>query len=343
MRQLENTLFVMTQGAYMRLEHDTLKVEVEGDTKLQVPLHHLGGLVCMGNVMVSPFLLHKCAEDGRSINWLSRTGQFKGRLTGPTKGNVLLRRAQYEASLNEQKSLSIARNMVAGKIKNARQLLLRGARETKAQSDADEIRGAAEKLGRTIQLVQTCENVDNLRGLEGEAARDYFNVFDRLIRENREDFKFETRSRRPPRDRINAVLSFLYTLLLNDVIAALEGVGLDPQSGFLHALRPGRPALGLDLMEEFRPVLADRLAVTLINQRQIQSRNFEEKPGGAVLLDENGRKTVVEAYQKRKQDEVNHTLLETKIPFALIPHAQARLLARHLRGDVQEYIPFTYR
>jgi CRISPR-associated protein Cas1 len=343
MHQLLNTLFVMTQGAYLHLDHETLKVEVDGTTQLQVPLHHLGGVVCFGNVLVSPFLIHRCAEDGRSLVFLSHSGRFRARVEGPVSGNVLLRRAQHVAYTDPSKPTSIARNIVAGKIRNARQVILRGAREANSAEDIAPLEMCARSLRRSLNSLEASTDLDQIRGLEGDAARTYFGVLDRLVREDRKAFRLQGRSRRPPRDRMNALLSFLYTLLLSDCIAAAEGVGLDPQVGFLHALRPGRPALGLDLMEELRAVLADRLALTLINRRQVTHKHFQLRPGGAVYLSEEGRKEVVVAYQKRKQDEVQHPVLEQKVPFGLVPHLQARLLARYLRGDMEQYLPFLYR
>jgi CRISP-associated protein Cas1 len=343
MRQLLNTLYVMTEGSYLHLDHETLKVEADGTTKLQVPLHHLGGVVCFGNVMVSPFLIHRCAEDGRAVVFLDRNGRFKARVEGPVSGNVLLRRAQHLAAFDSAKSTAIARNIVAGKIQNARQIVLRGGREGDVVDDTDPLQECAEAMANVLTRLRSPRDLDEVRGIEGEAARTYFSVLDHMVREDREAFCLNGRSRRPPLDRMNALLSFLYTLLLSDCVAAVEGVGLDTQVGFLHALRPGRPALALDLMEELRAVLADRLALTLVNRRQLARDDFQERPGGVMHLTENGRKEVVVAYQKRKQDEVQHPILDQKVPLGLVPHVQARLLARHIRGDLENYPPFLYR
>jgi CRISP-associated protein Cas1 len=343
MHQILNTLYVMTQRAYLHLDHDTLKVKVEGETKLQVPLHHLGAVCCVGDVAASTQLLHRCADDGRSVIFLDHSGRFKARLEGPVAGNVLLRRAQHETLSDSARPVAIARNIVAGKIQNARQVLLRGGREAAAPEDVTPLQSAAQHLAEVLPRLETATDLDQVRGLEGDAARVYFGVFQRLIKEDRDTFRFEARTRRPPRDQVNGLLSFLYTLLLHDCVAGAEGVGLDPQVGYLHALRPGRPALGLDLMEELRPVLADRLALTLINRRQLTRSDFEERAGGAVLLNEAGRRTVVVAYQQRKQEEVQHPVVDQRVPFGLIPHLQASLLARHLRGDLDAYPPFLYR
>ena len=343
MHQLLNTLYVTTPEAYVRLDHETLRVQVKGETKLQVPLHHLGGIVCFGNVLLSPAILHRCADDGRSVVFMDRNGRFKGRLEGPVSGNVLLRKAQHEATADPVRTLAIARNMVAGKIQNTRQIVLRAAREAKDGDDGDALKETARKLASSVEQLPFVEDLDRLRGFEGDAARQHFSSFSNMIREDRKTFALKGRNRRPPRDPTNALLSFLYALLLTDCVAAAEGVGLDPQMGFLHALRPGRPALGLDLMEELRSVLAERLALSLINRRQITANHFVERPGGAVHLGDDGRKEVIVAYQKRKQEELQHPVLAQKIPLGLIPHTQARLLARVLRGDMEQYLPFLYR
>jgi CRISPR-associated protein Cas1 len=334
---------VQTERSYLHLDHDTIRVEVERETRLQAPLMQLSAIVCFGDVLLSPALLHRCADDGRSVVWLDRNGRFKGRLEGPASGNVLLRRAQHLALSDPYRRQDIGRNLVAGKIRNARHVLLRGARDT---TDADEallLRDSGERLRVIVERLPSRNDLDLMRGDEGEAARTYFDVFRCLIRTDREAFDFVSRSRRPPLDRINALLSFLYTLLRTDCLAALEGVGLDAQVGFFHALRPGRPALALDLMEELRPAVADRLALSLVNRGQLQRGDFEEKPGGAVYLSESGRRTVIVAYQKRKQEEVEHRVLERKTPVGLVPHLQARLLARHLRNDIPAYPPFLMR
>ena len=343
MHQLLNTLYVTTPEAYVRLDHETLRVEVEKELKLQVPLHHIGAIVCFGDVLLSPAILHRCADDGRSVVLLDRNGRFKGRLEGPVSGNVLLRKAQHQAVNDPQQTLAIARNLVAGKVQNVRQVVLRGARDTDDPQDSAQLKETAQALATVLDQAAETTDLDQLRGFEGEAARRYFGAFSCLIREDRETFRLDGRNRRPPRDPINALLSFLYAILLSDCVTAAEGVGLDPQIGFLHTLRPGRPALGLDLMEELRSVIAERLALTLINRRQVTASHFVERPGGAVYLNDDGRKEVIVAYQKRKQEEVQHPVIEQKVPIGLIPHVQARLLARVLRGDMESYVPFLYR
>jgi CRISPR-associated protein Cas1 len=341
MRHLLNTLYVMTQGAYLHLEGETLVVEIERQKRLQVPLHHLGSVVIFGDIMVSPAALHRCAADGRGVVFLDRRGQFKARLEGPLTGNILLRQAQHHVP-NEQ-VLELARAFVVGKIRNARQIVLRGARDSTSEADRAALRHSSQLLAGHIRRLPAAATLDQVRGAEGDSAHIYFTAIRHLLRhEARPYFSFEKRSRRPPLDRFNALISFVYTLLVHDCRSAIEAVGLDPQLGFLHAVRPGRPALALDLMEEFRPLM-DRLALTLINRSQLAEKDFELRPGGAVYLSEVGRKTVLAAYQQRKQEEINHPLLQQPIPFGLLAHLQARLLARALRGDVENYLPFLIR
>lgn len=343
MKQLLNTLYVMTQGAYLSLDHETVRVEVGGELKLQVPLHHLGSIVTVGNVMISPFFLGKCGDDGRTVVILDRNGRFKCRMVGKTSGNVLLRQAQHDAVRDPGQVTAIAAAMTAGKVKNARNVLMRSARESGNPEEEAHLRKSADVQADALFHLKSPRDTDHVRGMEGEAAAAYFEVFPLMLKPaEREELPMNGRNRRPPLDPVNALISFLYTLLLNDCISALEAVGLDPQLGFLHMPRPGRPSLGLDLMEEFRAFMSDRLAITLINRRQVTIEHFEPRPGGAVYLNEKGRKEVVAAYQKRKQEEVEHPLLAEKTPIGLIPHLQARLLARHLRGDLESYVPYMH-
>ena len=341
-RELLNTLFVMTPDAYVRLDHDALKVEADGVKLAQVPLHHLGSVMLFGNAMMSTQAMHRCASEGRAINLMDYGGRFKARVVGPMCGNVLLRQAHYEAQRDEGRTREIARSIVAGKIKNCYQSAMRAARDTKVEEDGTALRACGRALGVLLESLPLQESTEAVRGIEGQAAALYFEVFGAMILVPADDFSFRLRTRRPPRDRVNALLSFLYALLSSDCTAACEGVGLDPQFGFLHALRPGRPSLALDLMEEFRPILADRLVLTLINRKQIRPEHFDqrEEAGESVLLTEAGRKIVLGAYQDRKKEEVPHPLLKEKAPLGLLPHLQARLLARHLRGDLDGYIPF---
>lgn len=302
MQTLLNTLYITTPLSYLHLDNDTVRVDVERETKLRVPLHHLGGIVIFGNVLVSPALMHRLADNGQSLVLLDAHGRFKARLEGPVSGNILLRRAQHEKANDTVFTLNVARACVAGKIRNCRQVLLRGAREAKLDKDTASLSRGADDLAASLRALPGAKDLDVLRGVEGEAARQYFACLNAVVRgDARVDFALDGRSRRPPRDRMNALLSFLYAMLMNDCRSALESVGLDPQLGFLHALRPGRAALALDLMEEFRHV-ADRVALTLVNRGQVRATDFTLHEGGGVTLAERGRKTVVVAWQERKQE-----------------------------------------
>lgn len=342
--QLLNTLYVTTSGAYLHLDNDTVRVEIERETRLRVPLHHLGGIVGMGDVLMSPALIGRCAESGIGLTLLDRNGRFRARIEGPTSGNVLLRKAQFDAHASANGTLALARQMVLGKLKNSRTVLQRGARESKSDDDKAALDEAVRKFDASLRAAGSAESADVLRGVEGEAARTYFSVFSRLVRSDlREHFLLNGRSRRPPRDAMNALLSFLYTLLTHDCRSALETVGLDPQVGYLHVLRPGRPALALDLAEEFRAVLADRVALTLINRGQVKADDFRKTEGGAVLLEGEARRTVAVTWQEKKQETLRHPVLDADVPFGLLPQIQARLLARTLRGDLDLYLPFQAR
>lgn len=343
MFELLNTLYVTTQGSVLNLEHDTVRVSVEGQQRLRAPLLRLEAIVVFGNVTLTPFLIHRCAADGRHIAWLSTTGRFRARVTGPARGNVLLRRAQHTALDLPAWSARVARQVVAGKIQNSRLVLLRAARESSDAQQVRALRAAAERMTLPLEQLRTEDDMDRIRGIEGEAARAYFGAFGHMVRVAPEAGMDFDRTRRPPRDRVNALLGFLYALLREECVAGLESVGLDPQVGYLHALRPGRPALALDLMEEFRPIVADRLALTLLNRRELGPGAFETLPHGAVQLTDDGRKAVIVAYRKRKESLVTHRLLKSKVPLGLLPHVQARLLARHLRGDLAHYPPYLAR
>jgi CRISP-associated protein Cas1 len=338
--QLLNTLYVTTEDTYLRLDNDTLRVEVERETKLRVPLHHLTAVVCFGHVGLSAPLMHRLADDGIALVLLDSNGRFKARLEGAVTGNVLLRQAQFRRAENLAFALDTARACVAGKIKNTRHVLQRGAREAKAEPEAKLLARRADDLAASLRALPAAGDLDTLRGVEGEAARQYFEGLNLLVRADlRAAFQMDGRSRRPPRDRFNALLSFLYAMWMNDCRSALEAAGLDPQIGFLHALRPGRAALALDLMEEFRP-WADRLALSLINRGQVNAGDFVLHEGGGVSMTPNTRKAVVIAYQERKREELTHPLLAQTVPLGLMPLVQARLLARALRDDAAPYIPF---
>ncbi len=338
--QLLNTLYVTTPDTYLRLDNDTLRVEVEQETKLRVPLHHLSAVVCFGHTGLSAPLMHRLAEEGIALVLLDDNGRFKARLEGAVTGNVLLRQAQFARVADSAFTLDMARACVAGKIKNTRQVLQRGAREAKLEDEAKALTRGADDLAASLRALPDAASLDVLRGIEGEAARQYFAGLNLLVRaDQRAAFQMDGRTRRPPRDRFNAVLSFLYAMWMNDCRSALEAAGLDPQAGFLHALRPGRAALALDLMEEFRP-WADRLALTLINRNQLEADDFVLREGGGVSLEPDARKAVVVAYQERKRDEINHPLLAQAVPLGLLPLVQARLMARAVREDGAPYVPF---
>lgn len=345
MRTHLNTLFVTLEGAYLKKDGAAVAIRHERETKLRVPLHNLDGIVTFAwDSSISAALMHACAEAGVSLSFHNPHGKFLASSQGPQSGNVLLRRAQYRASDDEPATLAIARNMIAAKLANTRTLLRRAARDhgEKLPEVAAEFIRAADFHTHRLQLLQRSASPDSLRGTEGECAATYFAVFDRLVTlpAGGHPFLLNGRSRRPPLDPLNALLSFLYTLLTHDCRSALESAGLDPQVGFLHRERPGRPSLALDLMEEFRPVLADRAALTLINRQQITADDFETQDNGAVLLKPDSRKTVLAHWQERKSQEINHPFLDERTTIGLLPHLQARLLARHLRGDLDAYPAF---
>ncbi|WP_028239958.1 type I-C CRISPR-associated endonuclease Cas1c [Stutzerimonas azotifigens] len=344
MRRQLNTLYATTEGAWLRKEGENIVMEVERAVRARLPIHMLESLVCIGRMAVSPQLLGYCSEKGISICYLTPQGRFLARVEGPVSGNVLLRREQYRRSDDPAKCAAIVRNLLIGKVHNQRAVLARGWRDHGEKlSDASAFQHALKRLKRIAQRMLIETDTDVLRGLEGEAAQAYFGVFDQLIRIDSPLLRFGGRNRRPPRDAFNALLSFLYTLLTHDCRSALETVGLDPAVGFLHRDRPGRPSLALDLAEEFRPLLGERLALSLINRRQLGERDFRTFDNGAVLLGEDARKTVLVAYQERKREELRHVFSGEKLDIGLLPYVQAQLLARHLRGDLDAYPPFLWK
>lgn len=343
MKHLLNTLYVTTQGAYLAREGETVVVRADGATLLQVPIHTLSGIVCFGQVGCSPALMGLCGERQVALSFLTLHGRFLARVTGGVSGNVLLRREQYRRADDPQQAARLAWSFVGAKIANSRVVLLRAVRDRPDHPGNAALRDAAGQLSTILQELRNDMSLDSIRGKEGEAARIYFEAFPHLITADKEAFHFEGRNRRPPQDNVNALLSFVYTLLGHDTAAALEGVGLDPAVGFLHRDRPGRPGLALDMMEEMRPFLADRLVLSLINRQQVTGGDFERTESGGVHMQEKARKTVIVAYQKRKEDEIHHPFLSEKIPVGLLPHVQALLLARHLRGDMDGYPSFVWR
>jgi CRISPR-associated protein Cas1 len=333
---------MQTQG-YLHLDNDTVRYEHNNQTLAKIPLLHISAIVVHSNVLISPALLRYCSQHGLAVTWLDYNGNFVGSLRLPTSGNVLLRLEQYRSHCCAERSLALAQSFVSAKVNNSRFTLMRRARDANPE-EANLIREQQTLIEQIQRQISKASDLDQLRGYEGLAARHHFDAFPYMISsEFKEDFCFNGRSKRPPRDRFNAMLSFGYTLATNECRTALEGIGLDPQIGFLHQVRPGRPALALDLVEELRAPLVDRLVFSLINRKQIQPSHFDVQPGGAVLLNDQGRKLFIQAYQKRKEQNVPHPLFQNTIPFGLVAHVQARILARFLRGDIPQYIPFVYK
>ena len=343
MKKHLNTLFVTTQGAYLSKEGETVVVKVEKEIRLRIPVHTIGGIVCFGNVSCSPFLMGFCAGNGVGISFLTENGRFLARVQGPVSGNVLLRREQYRRADDPKCSADVAKAVLTGKIANSRTVLQRALRDHGSKLDEHTLRQTVTTLNRCLETLEQVSALDSVRGVEGDAAHCYFSVFDHLIVSQKEAFSFQERNRRPPLDNVNCLLSFLYTLLVHDTRSALESVGLDPAVGFLHRDRPGRPGLALDLMEEFRPFLADRLTLSLINLRQVQDKGFNKMDTGAVLMTDETRKKVLVAYQERKQEELFHPFLDEKVTIGILFHTQALLLARYLRGDLDGYPPFIWK
>jgi len=338
-----NTLFVTTQGSYLAKEGETVAVKVENEIRLRVPVHTIGGIICFGQVSCSPYLMGFCAENGVTISFLTERGRFLARVQGPVSGNVLLRREQYRKADDPGYSADMAKSILTGKLANSRTVIQRALRDHGQKIDDASLSRTVAYLGRCLEALDRTNDLDVVRGIEGDAAHSYFNVFDHFIVAQKEDFTFSERNRRPPLDNVNCLLSFLYTLLVHDIRSALESVGLDPAVGFLHRDRPGRPGLALDLMEEFRPFLADRLALSLINLRRVNARGFDKAESGAVLMDDDTRKVVLVAYQERKREEIVHPFLDEKVTIGLLFHIQAMLLARYLRGDLDGYPPFIWK
>jgi CRISPR-associated protein Cas1 len=346
MRHHLNSLYVTTQGAWLSKDGENVVVSVDNAERGRVPAHSIGSIVCFGRVLVSAPLMGACAARGITITHLTEEGRFLARVEGPVSGNVLLRRTQYRWADDPARRTGIVKSIVAGKLLNQRAVLTRAVRDhgdTTPKLALEALTAAADRLTNIVRRLEKPLDTDQLRGAEGEAGNTYFGVFDHLVRGEKPAFAFSGRSRRPPLDAVNALLSFVYALLTSDARAALETVGLDPAVGYLHADRPGRPSLALDLVEEFRPFFADRLVLSLVNRRQLAARDFRSVENGATLLTEEGRKTVLVAYQERKRDEIHHPFLEEKVTVGLLWFAQAQLLARHLRGDLDAYPPFIWK
>jgi CRISPR-associated protein Cas1 len=343
MRKLLNTLFVTLPDTYLSLDGENIVVRREEEVMARYPLHNLEAVCTFGYAGVSPALMGACAERGIGLTFMTRNGRFLARVTGEDRGNVVLRKEQYRISDDELRSAVMARNMIVGKLYNAKWLLERATRDHPLRVDVKRMKQSIASITESMKTVRRVESLDVLRGLEGTAAVQYNSVFDDLILQHKEHFFFRGRSKRPPLDKVNALLSFAYTLLANDMKAALEAVGLDAYVGFMHRDRPGRASLALDMMEELRGVYADRLVLSLINKRLIQENGFYVKENGAVIMDEETRKVVLKAWQERKQEKIVHPYLNEKIAWGLVPYAQSLLLARTIRGDLDEYPPFLWK
>lgn len=335
MRKLANTLYITRQESYLHKERDTIVIR-NGDAKLgQFPALAIGNILCFGQISVSPFLMGYCGEQGIGLAFFTEYGKFLARIQGQQTGNVLLRRTQYRWADDPEISVSVARLMVSAKIANCRSVLLREIRNHGANVN---LQHAADRLSTNLRRARSADSVNQAMGIEGDAASIYFSVFSEMLRGG--EFAFGGRVRRPPTDPVNALLSFVYTLITHECASALQGVGLDPYVGFLHRDRPGRVSLALDILEEFRSSWADRFVFTMINRRQIQANDFVTEASGAVRLTDDARKNLLVAYQQRKQAEVMHPYLQEQVPIGLLPHCQAMLLARHIRGDTEHYPPY---
>jgi CRISPR-associated protein Cas1 len=343
LRKLLNTLYVTSPDTYLSLDGENIVVQKDKQELARLPLHNLEGITAFGYTGASPALMGACAKRNIPLCFMTQNGKFLARVTGEVKGNITLRKTQYRISDSEELSVTISKSIVIGKIHNCRAVVDRALRDYALRLNVDGLKAVMDNLSSSIKAAKDCDDLEKLRGIEGEAAQKYFSVFDALILQQKEDFYFNNRNKRPPLDNVNALLSFLYTLLANDVASALEMVGLDAYAGFLHRDRPGRISLALDLIEELRPVLADRTALSLINKKEISGKGFTTKENGAVIMDDSTRKIVLNAWQSRKQEELTHPFLNEKISWGLVPYAQTMLLARHLRGDIDSYPPFFWK
>lgn len=343
MKKLLNTLYVTSPDRYLALDGENVVILSDKEQIGRVPLHNLEAIVTFGFTGASPALMGACAKRNVALSFLSQSGRFLARISGEERGNVLLRKKQYALSEEIKVSLDIAESFITGKIFNARWVLERAIRDHGMRVDVERMKKVSGQLKNSLSSVQKCSSMEILRGIEGEAASQYFSVFNELVLQQKEEFSFHGRNRRPPLDAINALLSFAYTLLTHMCVAALETVGLDPYVGFMHTDRPGRVSLALDLMEELRPVFADRFVISLINKRMISSSGFCKKENGAVLMDDETRKNVLSAWQVRKQETIKHPFLEEKVEWGMVPYAQALLLARYIRGDLDAYPPFMWK
>lgn len=343
MKRILNTLYITSENSVLSKKGETVYIHTEGKKINQFPLIMLQGIVCFGKSRITPQLMAACAKSGISISFLSPYGRYLAKVTGAVSGNVLLRKEQYRISDDQKRSARLARSIVTGKCANTKMVLQRAVRDHPEKINLEKMKRTIKKLSDTLNKLEAATELNYIRGLEGEAARNYFNVFNELITVKQKGLEFAGRNRRPPLDRVNALLSFIYTLLYHDMRSALECCGLDPAVGFLHKDRPGRMSLALDMMEEFRPVIADRLVLSLLNTRQINSENFNQVESGAILLEDDARKVVLTAYQTRKQDIIKHPFLDKKMHIGIVFHTQAMLMARCIRGDLDNYPPFFWR
>lgn len=343
MKKLGNTLYITLPDVYLALDGETIVVRQKETDCKRIPLHNLEEILVFSYTGVSPALMGACARRGIALCFLTPNGRFLARVTGGQQGNVILRKTQYRVSEDERGSAGIAKSMLIGKIYNARQVVQRALRDYPLRVDGGKLSRVSGFLQQSLSRLDSVQTLQELRGVEGEAAAQYFSIFDDLILQQKEHFPFTVRSRRPPLDNVNALLSFSYTLLCNDTASALEGVGLDPYVGFLHQDRPGRLSLALDLMEELRAAVADRFVLSLINRKMVCEKGFVQKEDGAVLMDDETRRAVLTAWQNRKRETLKHPFLEEKVEWGLVPHIQALLLARYLRGDLDAYPPFFWR
>ena len=343
MKRLLNTLYITSLDSYLSLDGENIIITRDDGEKSRYPLHNLESIIAFGSRGASPALMGKCAENSIGLCFLSRLGKFQARIVGKSRGNVLLRKEQYAISNNEIRSLSFAKNMIIGKIYNSKWLLERYTRDHAMRVNVEAIKAKSVELSEILGQIKESRSLEELRGFEGRAATSYFSVFDDLILNQKDEFFFHGRNKRPPLDRVNCLLSFLYTILANNTMNALEGVGLDAYVGFFHQDRPGRASLALDMMEELRSAMVDRLVLSMINKKQIGPDDFEQEPNGAILMDDDTRKAVLSAWHVKNQEKIQHPFLDEKISWGLVPYAQAMLLARQIRGDLDEYPPFLWK
>lgn len=343
MKKLLNTLYVTQPDVYLSLNGENVVIQKEDEKLARIPLHNLEAITTFGYTGASPALMGYCADKNISLTFFTRNGRFLARVTGESKGNVVLRKIQYRISDNEVLSAKVARNFIVSKIYNNKWIIERMTRDYPLRVDVTRFKAVSQYLSAIIREVRKCEDLEMLRGWEGQAALGYNKLFDQMILQQKEDFFFHSRSRRPPLDNVNAMLSFSYSLLANDTAAAIEGVGLDAYVGFLHRDRPGRPSLALDMMEELRGAFADRFVLSLVNKKIMNKDDFLKKENGAVIMTDEARKKFLSEWQARKQEQITHPYLGEKISWGLVPHAQAILLARYLREDLDEYPPFFWK